>query len=1470
MSGDSANMTAPIEQFLAELRTLDVRLSADGEALRCSAPAGALTPALQAELSRRKAEILALLRGARPESEVLQRVSRSGPLPLSPVQQRLWFLSRFGADQAQYNVALALAVDGRLDVEVLERALREIVRRHETLRTTFPTVDGEPHQRIAPPGVFRLRQFDLSAGDSPAGEELMQRHDELVTQARQCRFDLERGPLFRVTLIRLAPERYTLVLAMHHIVSDAWSLAVLLRELGALYHAYAGGQPSPLPELPIQYADYAAWQAHWSASDEPRRQLDYWRAQLAGIETLDLPLDRPRPPVQSYAGAKASRRLSPELSDSVRALCRKSGVTPFMLTLAAFQVLLARYTGQTDVVVGTPVAGRNRTEVEPLIGFFINTLVLRTDLSGGPNFLDLLRRVKETALAAYSHQDLPFEKLVEELQPDRDLTRNPLFQVSFQVLSLPTRGMQLDGRLNLRPLPQPLEHTRFDLEMQVTDGEQLGLVLCYNTDLFEHATMERALRHYETLLAAIVAEPDRAIDLLPIMETDELEIVVRLSRPHQALPHTPRLLHEWFAHHVRQTPEATAVRDTQRTWSYAELDRRANQLAHRLRRLGVGPDVLVGLCLERDAQSVAAVVGILKAGGAYLPLDPAHPAERSARTLADAGAPVLVTSRAAGGELLELGCFRGHVLLLDDDAAELAHEPEDAVETDVASGHLAYVIYTSGSTGAPKGVMVTHANVSRLFSQTEPWFRFGSQDVWTLFHSLAFDFSVWELWGALLYGGRLVVVPHEVARSPQAFRELLKQERVTVLNQTPSAFVQLIEADATQAEPLTTLRTVVFGGEALHPPTLRPWLARYGDCRPQLVNMYGITETTVHVTYRPLSAADAEDSRSLIGTPIPDLQLYVLDPHGQPQPVGIPGELHVGGAGLARGYLNQPDLTSERFIPHRFAPVPDQRLYRAGDKARRLPNGDVEYLGRVDQQVKIRGFRIEPGEIEAALNHHPAVRDCTVIRREDNPGEARLVAYVVPDAQIAAPAIRAEVLRRSGLPPGMSLYDLPNGMAIVQRNRSETDFVYDEVFAQRSYLRHGITLPERAVVFDVGANTGLFSLFVLRECPAARVHAFEPIPAICDVLRQNAALYGDQIQVHACGLAERPGTADFTYYPHVSVVSGRYADAATESETIRAFLGNQENGTGKGLPPETLAMLVRERLAAETCSCRLETLSTVIRAEQVTRIDLLKIDVEKSELDVLRGLEDEHWPLVRQAVVEVHDVDGQLAEVEALLRRRGFTMTTEQESTLTGTRLYNVYARRAGPVTDPAGSPATGPAWCSPTALISALRTELKQRLPDYMVPSAFVLLERLPLTGNGKVDRRALPPPGVDRHVAARFVEPRSPAETAVAEVWREVLGLAQIGVDDNFFDLGGHSLLLAKVHSRLNERFGVDVSIVELFRHSTIATLARFYASADTARDGFTAEPAPAPTTTRYLAGGERLVRQRRQPLRHAGEGS
>ena len=666
-----------------------------------------------------------------------------------------------------------------------------------------------------------------------------------------------------------------------------------------------------------------------------------------------------------------------------------------MTLMAAFQVLLFRYTGQEDLTVGSPIANRTHSDIEDLIGFFVNTLVIRGDLSGNPGFRELLHRVRRTALEAYSNQELPFEKLVEALQPDRDLGRTPLFQVLFVLQNAPRTAFQLSG-IDITPVDVHNGTSKFDISMFVVKKPE-GLICTveYSTEIFDPSTIQRLLGHYRALLESIVKDADERIGELQMLPPDEQHLLLSQWNDTSRSFARDRCIHELFERQVERSPENTAVIFEGTSVTYREFNQRSNQLAHKLRALGVGPETLVGLCVERSLEMLVAILGVLKAGGGYLPLDPAYPKERRAFMLEDAQVPVLLTET---GLLAEVPQHQGVTICLDADWPSIANEPVTNPEPLAKPGNVAYVIYTSGSTGKPKGVMVTHENVSRLFTSTDHWFGFGPQDTWTLFHSFAFDFSVWEIWGALLYGGRLVVVPLETARSPVQFHELLVQQQVTVLNQTPSAFRQLIVADQESCNwNRLALRYVVFGGEALEFKTLVPWIERHGD-KPALINMYGITETTVHVTYYQIDTAGVgEDTVSLVGVPIPDVQVYVLDGQRQLAPIGVPGEMYVGGYGVARGYLRRPELTAERFLPNPFNPDPGARLYKTGDLARILPDGNIQYLGRIDHQVKIRGFRIELGEIENTLDSHPGVRQSVVIVREDAPGDKRLVAYVVPN-----------------------------------------------------------------------------------------------------------------------------------------------------------------------------------------------------------------------------------------------------------------------------------------------------------------------------------------------------------------------------------------------------------------------------------------------------------------------------------------
>ncbi|HEX5716217.1 MAG TPA: amino acid adenylation domain-containing protein [Thermoanaerobaculia bacterium] len=931
----------------------------------------------------------------------LVRVSRDGiALPLSSAQRRLWFLHQLEPGSPAYNIPAAVRLYGHLDVPVLRAALGEIVRRHEILRTTFPSFGGQPSQLVHPPGAISLPVIDLR----PLAAAQKQAQELVDTEVRRP-FDLAGGPLWRAHVFLVGDEESVLLMTLHHVVTDGWSSGILVREMVALYTAFSSGAASPLPELPVQYADYAVWQRAWLQGETLGRELAYWRSQLADIPTsLELPTDRPRPAVWSYRGSTRPLALDSMLSERVEALCRRCGVTLFMTLLAAFQTLLHRYTGQVRVPVGSPIAGRDRSEIEGLIGFFINTLVVNADLAEDPGFSSLLHRVREVALAAHAHQSLPFERLVDELRPERNLSHTPLFQVVLVVQNTPQETFALPG-LRMSLLPVDTRTAKFDLTLVMGRGDKgLAGYAEYNSDLFDTATVDRLLGHLACLLSAAVNDPETALSELPLLTEAERHQVLRSWNGEAAAIAAPvGTIHARFEAQAARQPHATAAIYEGERITYAELDVWANRIARRLLALGVGPEIPVGVCLEPSPGVLAALLGVLKSGGAYVPLDPAYPRERIAFTLEDAGISVVVTEERLVPSLPDSGVS---LLRLEADRREIERESSESPGAlALSSGNLAYVIYTSGSTGRPKGVQVTHGNVLRLLDATEPWFGFGLNDVWTLFHSFAFDFSVWEMWGALLYGGSIVVVPRAMTRSPEDVYRLLVRHGVTVLNQTPSAFRQLIRAEQEAGlSSVPPLRWIVFGGEALELQSLRPWIERHGDAAPGLVNMYGITETTVHVTYRPVRQADLDEGAgSVIGVPIPDLSVYVLDARQQPLPIGVPGEICVGGAGVSRGYLGRPGLTAERFVPDPFGTLLGSRLYRSGDLGRLLQNGDLEYLGRIDDQVKIRGFRIELGEIEAALTAHPALRETVVVARPDAAGERRLVAYVVP--QGSSPAV---------------------------------------------------------------------------------------------------------------------------------------------------------------------------------------------------------------------------------------------------------------------------------------------------------------------------------------------------------------------------------------------------------------------------------------------------------------------------------
>ncbi|HSP80286.1 MAG TPA: amino acid adenylation domain-containing protein, partial [Myxococcaceae bacterium] len=916
-------------------------------------------------------------------------VPRTAPLPLSFAQQRLWFLDRLQPGSAFYNVPAVVRLEGPLDVEALERGLCEVMRRHEVLRSTFSEGEDGPVQLASPPPERLLARVELQGPDA---EEEVRR---LAAEEAMRPFELTRGPLLRATLLRLGDEQHVLLLSMHHIVSDGWSMGVLIREVGALYGAFIDGRPSPLPELPVQYADHAVWQRRWLQGGVLEAQLAWWRQQLEGApQVLELPADRPRPAEQSFRGALLSTLFPRRLSEDIHQLGQREGATPFMVLMAAFQALLLRYTGQTDMLVGTDIANRHHAETEGLIGFFVNQLVLRGRPSGELTFRELLVQVREAALGAYAHQDLPFEELVKALNPGRSLAHSPLFQVKLILQNAREVALELPG-LRLRSEGGDSGSAKFDLTVVLVDSEEGLRCLCeYSTDLFDAGTIARLQGHLRTLLEGAVAEPGERLATLPLLtEEERRQLLVEWNGAAGLAPET-LCAHQLFEAQVARTPDAVALSFEGRRLTYAELERRANQLAWHLRALGVGPEVVVGLCVERSPELVVGLLGILKAGAAWLPLDPSYPAERLSLMLGDAAVPVLVTEDHLADELPSRG---EQLVCLDSDAPVISRQPETPPAVDVTPEHLAYVIYTSGSTGRPKGTLLTHRGLCHMSLALARARALRPESRVLQVASLSFDVSVSEVFPTLLSGACLCLARREAVLPGPSLDGVLREEAITTVALLPTVLAQ--------QEPtgLTALETLVVGGEACTPELARRW----GAGR-RLVIEYGPTETTISAT----ATWEVDFERPTIGRPLPGVRVYLLDEALRPVPVGVAGELYIAGEGVGRGYLRRPELTAERFLPEPYGEVPGSRMYRTGDLARWRSEGELEFLGRVDRQVKVRGFRIELGEVEAALAAHSAVREAVAVPR---------VTTACMGAAVAAATSAVIARRQSEVCPGSSL-----------------------------------------------------------------------------------------------------------------------------------------------------------------------------------------------------------------------------------------------------------------------------------------------------------------------------------------------------------------------------------------------------------------------------------------------------------------
>ena len=915
------------------------------------------------------------------EADLIKPRKTDAVLTLSFAQERLWFLDKLEGESATYNIPSAWQLEGTLSIGALEAAVNEIIRRHEILRTTFTTDNGIPTQVIAETLEIKIPLIDRSQIPDPEKYQSVQR---CVSEEAQRPFNLATDALVRVKLWRLSSESHVLTITIHHIVFDGWSMGVFWQELSTLYKAFYLGENSSLPELPIQYADYALWQREWLKGNVLETQLNYWQQQLKDAPPLlELPYDRPRPSVQTFRGATEAFQFDKELTEQLHNLSQRSGCTLFMTLLAAWSSLLYRYSGQSDILVGSPIANRNRPEIEPLIGFFVNTLVMRTQFQENQSFADVLNSVRRTALDAYANQDIPFEQLVSELQPKRSLSYNPLFQVMFVLQNAKMEPIEFPG-VTSHQLERENTVAKFDLTLFVEETES-GLIGSwkYNSDLFAPSTIRRWIGHFQVLLESIVANPQQQVSQLPLLtESERHQLLIEWNDTATDYPQD-KCVHQLFEEQVERTPDAVAVVFEEQQLTYDQLNSRANQLAHYLRDLGVGPEVLVGICVERSLEMVVGLLGILKSGGAYVPLDPNYPQERLTYILEDSAVSVLLTQ----SKLVEqLPKTEAQAVCLDTEWGAISLASQENPINRTKPENLAYLLYTSGSTGNPKGVSIEHHSPVALLHWAQNLFSIEQLSGVLASTSICFDLSVFELFLPLSCGGQVILAENALGLS-----SLNSRHDVTLVNTVPSAIAQLASLNAIPPNA----KTIALAGEPLKKQLVD--ILYQQDTIEQIFNLYGPSEDS---TYSTWFLVEKGTSRSpAIGRPISNSQIYILDKYLQPVPIGVPGELHIGGHGLARGYLNRPELTSEKFIPNPFSNEPNSRLYKTGDLARYLPNGNIKYIGRIDNQVKIRGFRIELGEIEATLAQHPEIKEAVVIAREDIPGDKQLVAYIVPETK---------------------------------------------------------------------------------------------------------------------------------------------------------------------------------------------------------------------------------------------------------------------------------------------------------------------------------------------------------------------------------------------------------------------------------------------------------------------------------------
>ncbi len=1321
----------------------------------------------------------------------LYEQSSNGTRDLSYNEKSLWLLDKLYGSTWFYNISSVRSIKGKLNISAFKSAIHSVITNNKILGSSLSI---ENHKPIVLDGFDGPINFEVINSEEMKESDL----NLLISNIQLKAFNLHEAPLYRIKLLKRSDQDHVLVLVFHHIIFDGWSEGLFNKQLQICYRNHLSGNPENPLNTNYHYGDFVAWQKSLYESENCRNSLNYWSNELKDFAPFQLPGKATIKPNQKHQGRYHNFRIPDQLYISLNKLKHEHNTTLFVLLYSSFLILLHKYSRSNDITIGFPVSGRLLKELENIMGNFVSTLPIRGKLDENMGIDTVIKNSHKKVAEAYENQFVPFQSIVNSLKNPRSKADNPIYQVMIVLQDAPNQTLDLDD-LNVDFFKRGYDAARMDLILEFNlINEVLDGGIYYDISLFDDVFIDKFTCDYIKTLECICSSE--------VYNVSDIAYEPVASQP----TCTFEPIHNLFQSSVNKFPHGLAVKDNNNTLTYSELNNHANYLASYLReKEGIRENDIVVLHLNQNIDVIVCILACFKLGATYVPLDPDYPKEFKQQILNDCEAKLLITNND-----ISLPIFNRTVSLREINL-EYNESTQYKLENECVSNDTpAYIIYTSGTTGKPKGVIITHGAIANLISALQPVYRLSENDNGLLFHSFCFDFSVWEIWSVLAYGGRLVISENARQYSSNDFWKLIISEKITILNQTPSVFENfMLNSNISSIKDDISLRLIIFGGEPLYPKRLQPWVQVYGDDKPRLYNMYGITEVTVHASYQRITSDIIEPNKSLIGKAIPGLEIELFDKAEKPARSNEEAEIYVSGAGLSSGYLNQADLTSRYFVN-----INNKIWYKTGDLAKKI-NGNIEYLRRSSSYVKVRGFRVTPNYVSSEVEKHAGVYKAAVFADNNS-----LLCLVVPDKTTAAPIINA--IRSNHAQTYSNLTTLPNGMDIFQHNKSEALLQYQEIFQNHEYNKHGISINNGDTVIDVGANIGMFSLFFGTQIENLNIYAFEPIPELYRTLKNNMAMYEINAICINAGLSDEQKNCAFTYFPNVSVLSGINPNQSEVESLLKNTLANKDDSSTNH------AEIIKASLNKKQIDAELNTLSDTINLHHIKHINLLKIDVERHELEVLKGINNEHWDLIDQVIIEVHDFDNRLEIISSLLESNGFIVNIERPSLIDNSCIVILYARKSHLVTQPRKIDLRYRyKWQSKQSLINDVKSYIKSKLPGYMIPTAFLVLDHMPTTNNGKIDfatarklfNQNLQPSSKDKV----HIEEHNSITNRLAACWAQVLDAHEYDHNTNFFDLGGDSFSLVTLHHLISEKITESIELMDLFTHTTIRQQAKYIKS-------------------------------------------